>query len=145
MILPLKNMATNPNIMKTTMQASRIPPIMVKSTLVCKANIVRARQTAAVIPTAMRTCTKGERMNINQVINSINSGTLTSVGAWRDAVTPRRNDWAAVNIPKKMKLVGNVRRTPSQQAMHIIVTNSTPRATHTSHPFRCAKFFVPSW
>lgn len=48
----------------------------------------------------------------------------------RDVVTPSKNDSANVNKPKKIKFIGDVRRTLSQQDIAIIVTKRMANATH---------------
>lgn len=107
-VLPGKNIATSPNIMKIIVATNIIPLQTVKSNLVCIANNVNAKQTAAVAPTANSTVSCGTR----------------------DVVTPSKNDSANVNKPKKMKFIGDVRRTLSQQDIAIMVTKRMANATH---------------
>ncbi|CAB3361636.1 Hypothetical predicted protein [Cloeon dipterum] len=66
-----------------------MPPIMVKSHLVWKANSVSAKHTTAVMPTAMNTASPW----------------------WNELITPIKNDSASVNTPSKMKFIGALRRT----------------------------------
>uniref|UniRef100_A0A1L8E9T3 Uncharacterized protein n=1 Tax=Haematobia irritans TaxID=7368 RepID=A0A1L8E9T3_HAEIR len=109
-------MATIPNITKTTMQTNKTPPHIVKSYLVWKAKSVRAKQTAAVIPTAIR----------------------ISMGANRLADMANKNDSAKVKSPKNIKFMGVLRRTPSQQAIEIIVTKRTAKAIQNRDGWRMA-------
>lgn len=88
----------------------RNPLRTVKSNLVCNANMVNARQTRAVAPTA----------------------NITVSGGTAEVSVPNMNDSANVNSPKNIKFVGGVRRTPSQHAIAIIVTKSTANATQNS-------------
>lgn len=107
-VLPGKNIATMPNTMKTIVATNMMPLQTVKSNLVCIANNVNDKQTTAVAPTANSTVSCGTR----------------------DVVAPSKNDSANVNKPKKMKFIGDVRRTLSQQDIAIIVTNRTANAIH---------------
>lgn len=52
-----------PKIIKTITATNKTPPITVKSHLVWNAKSVRAKQTAAVIPTAKNTCNYSEQLN----------------------------------------------------------------------------------
>lgn len=91
--------------------ATKSTPLQtVKSNFVCKANMVKAKQMTAVAPTAR----------------------ITVSGGTADVSVPNINDWAIVNKPKNMKFVGDVRRTLSQQAIAIIVTNNTAKATQNN-------------
>lgn len=103
-------MVTSPKSMKIIIATKRTPLQTVKSNFVCNANKVNARHTAAVAPTAN---------------NTVSGGTV-------EVNVPSMNDSATVNSPKNMKFVGGVRRTLSQQAMAIIVTKSTTKATQNS-------------
>lgn len=101
---------------------NRTPPITVKSHLVWNANKVNEKQMTAVNPTA-----------------NIISSALNAI-----VVTPSMNPCANVNRAKKMKFVGEVRRTDSQQAMQSIVMRRTATATQTSHVFLIAQYLVGS-
>lgn len=94
--------------MKIINATNKIPLHTVKSNFVWNANSVNAKHTTAVAPTAS---------------NTVSAGTLM-------VMVPNMNDSATVNKPKKMKLVGDVRRTLSQHAIAIIVTTKTANATH---------------
>lgn len=115
-------MATNPNSMKTINATNKTPLQTVKSNFVWNANSVSAKHTAAVAPTANKT---------------VSGGTL-------EVMLPNINDSANVNKPKKMKFVGDVRRTLSQHAIAIIVTIRTARATHINSVCFRKNSFVPS-
>lgn len=67
---------------------------------------------------------------------------LTSVGAYLLADIDNKKDSAKVNNPRKMKFIGVLRRTPSQHAIEIIVTNKTANATQNNAGFLIAKSFV---
>ena len=81
-------------------KAHNIPPQAVKSIFVWKANKVNPKVTPQVMPTAIKTASASNLA----------------------AKEPNMNPSAAVNMPKKMMLVGNFRRTPSQQAMAMMQT-----------------------
>lgn len=49
-----------------------------------------------------------------------------------DVIVPSINVWANVNNPKNMKFVGDVRRTLSQHAIEINVTNRMANATQNN-------------
>lgn len=123
MVLPGKNIATKPKTMNIIMATNRIPLHTVKSNLVWNANSVNARQTTVVAPTAIKTVS----------------------GGTRDVIVPNMKDWAHVNIPNIMKLVGDVRRTVSQHAIAIIETKSTTNEIQNSSWWALRKFFVPAW
>lgn len=57
---------------------------------------------------------------------------------------PTRTERESVKSVIKIKLIGCVRRTPSQQLKAIIVTNSTITATIKSHKLLCIYSFTPS-
>lgn len=61
-----------PNIRKTTITTTKTPPHTVKSYLVCVAKSVRARQTAAVIPTANKTYIRNNKYQNNYIRTSFN-------------------------------------------------------------------------
>lgn len=82
----------------------------VKSHLVWNAKIVSPKLTAPVIPTAI----------------------ITKSGSYTTDMQPRRKDSARVKMARKMKFIGELRRTDSQQAIAIIVTSVTPNAIQNS-------------
>lgn len=107
--------------MKMINATNKTPLQTVKSNFVWNANRVSAKHTAAVAPTAN---------------NTVSAGTL-------EVMLPNMNDSANVNRAKKMKFVGDVRRTLSQHAIAIIVTTRTARATHTNSVCLAKNNFVP--
>lgn len=109
--------------MKSINATNNTPLQTVKSNFVCMANIDSARQRTAVVPTAIIT---------------VSAGTV-------DVNVPNINDWANVNSAKNIKFMGEVRRTDSQQAIAIIVTTSTARATQNSSLCLERNNFVPWW
>lgn len=60
-------------------------------------------------------------------------------------MAPTRNDSAAVNILRHIKLVGNVRRADSQHAMATTTTNVTIHAANNKPGFLWENFNVGSW
>lgn len=123
MMGPGQNIDTIPKSMKRIIATKSTPLRTVKSNFVCNANNVNAKQRAAVAPTAS---------------NTVSGGTA-------DVNVPNINDWANVNKPRNMKFVGDVRRTPSQQAIAIIVTISTAKATQNNSRWLLKNCFVPWW
>ena len=89
-----------PKSIKIIRIAHNIPPQAVKSHFVWKANRVNPKVTPQVIPTA------------------ISTAWVSNLAAKEPNIKPS----AAVNMPRKVMLVGNFRRTPSQQAMAIMQT-----------------------
>lgn len=69
---------------------------------------------------------------------------LTVSAGTRLVITPNINDCAMVNMPKNMKLVGDTRRTLSQQANAIIVTSKTTIATKNNSGCLLKNSLVPS-
>lgn len=123
MIGPFQKIVTMPKIMNRIMATNRTPLQTVKSNFVCNANRVNARHKAAVAPTA----------------------SITVFGGTVAVIVPSINDWASVNSPRKMKFMGELRRTLSQQAIAIIVTKSTANATQNNSRWLRRNTLVPAW
>jgi len=91
-------------------ETNRNPPEPVRSTLLWNENEVRAKQTATVIPAAIRTeCASKNVANVPTTIPSAN-----------------------VKITRSIKFEGAFLRKSSEQAKASMTANVTPKATYRS-------------
>lgn len=107
------------------------PPIVVKSHFVCIAKTVNATTTTVVKRIAI--FTYYFRNGCSSIWGTklfIKLQSLTISGSYCIVLNPTKYDSPTVNNDKKMMFVGEVRRTPSQQLMLIIVIR-TKTSAHT--------------
>ena len=107
------------------------PPHPVKSILVWKAKMVRARVTAAVVPTAISTA------STSYVVATIPSIKASNTGQ-QGLIIPRRSYTdiiLPVNMKRQMKLPGLFLLTPGQQTRAMMQAKVTPILIQTSQLF----------
>lgn len=136
---------TMPTTVNMRRAINKPPENFVKSHFVWQAKSIKPITIIAVKPIAIMALIFEWFLFLENCLNSIWQSYVTEYLPKNAPRTPATTPSAMVSIPRKIKLIGNERRTYSQQAKGIIVTNANTAPTMDTQKLLLTYVFVVSW